>query len=160
MAGRTLTFTVPGDPVPQPRARTCVRGGFASTYTPDNGIKPYKSAIAILAAAAGVGRFHGVVIEVFVEAVFVRPPSHLLASGKLRKGAPLIPMRADWDNIAKGVCDAMFGDDRLISDGRCKKRYAMPGEVAHTRVTITEDANYATAVQEQTANAGTGAGGI
>jgi len=153
MEARSVTFTVPGDPVPQPRARARVVGGFPAMYTPDdNGIKAYRSAIQLLSIAAGVGRFHGVIVEVFIEAVFARPKSHLLSSGKLRKGAPLLPLRADWDNIAKGVCDSIWGDDRRISDGRCKKRYAMPGEVAHTTVTITEDLFYAATVTESTAN--------
>jgi Holliday junction resolvase RusA-like endonuclease len=152
MNGRSVSFTVPGDPIPQPRARTRVCGAFATTYTPDNGIRPYKSAIQLAAAVAGAARLHGTVVVVTVEAVFVRPPSHFLASGKVRKGAPPIPMRADWDNLAKGVCDAIFGDDRYISEGRCRKRYAQPGETAHTRVTITEDPDHAPAVTDAAVN--------
>ena len=155
MEARSVTFSVPGDPVPQPRARARVVGGFPAMYTPDdNGIKAYKSAIQLVSIAAGVGRFHGIVVEVFIEAVFARPKSHLLSSGKLRKGAPVLPLRADWDNIAKGVCDAIWGDDRRISDGRCKKRYAVPGEVARTIVTITEDIAYGTTERETTVHAG------
>jgi len=131
-----IRFCVLGDPVPQPRARHAARNGFVRTYTPDNGIEAYKSAIGIAAQAAGISRLASPLV-VEVEAVFGRPPSHLLKSGALRKGAPGWP-RPDWDNIAKGVCDALLAQDSVITKGSCEKRYALPGEIAHTVVVVME----------------------
>jgi Holliday junction resolvase RusA-like endonuclease len=115
-------------------------------YTPDNGIVAYRQAIALAAIAAGVPQLRGV-LTVYVEAVFDRPKSHLLASGVPRTSAPPVPLRADWDNIGKGVCDAIFENDSYVADGRCRKRYARDGERAHTTVTITEDIEYAAGIK-------------
>jgi Holliday junction resolvase RusA-like endonuclease len=134
-----VTFTVGGEPIPQPRARTFSTGGFTRSYTPDNGIVAYRQAISLSSLAAGVQQLAGP-FEVRIEAVFSRPPSHLLKSGQLRKGAPPIPTRADWDNIAKGVCDSIFKNDSMVAFGSCRKRYAAPGESAHTMVEITSGA--------------------
>jgi Holliday junction resolvase RusA-like endonuclease len=77
-----------------------------------------------------------------IECVFGRPPSHVTKGGRLAKGAPAIPPKCDWDNLGKGVCDAITDsgaiwlDDELVVDGRVVKRYAGPGEAPVTKVTI------------------------
>jgi Holliday junction resolvase RusA-like endonuclease len=132
----SITFEVRGDPVPQPRPRHVNIGGRPMAFVPrDHAIHPYRAAIALAAQAAGVKQLAGP-LAVHVEAVFGRPPSHLLKSGALRKGAPGWP-RPDWDNIAKGVCDAIFAQDSAVVSGSCDKRYAVAGEPAHTRVIVT-----------------------
>jgi Holliday junction resolvase RusA-like endonuclease len=98
-------------------------------------IHAYREAMSAAAQAAGVHQLAGVLV-VEVEAVFARPQSHVLKSGELRKGAPVLP-RPDWDNIAKGVCDAILDQDSVIAKGSCEKRYAEAGEPAHTRVVVT-----------------------
>jgi Holliday junction resolvase RusA-like endonuclease len=51
----TVTFTVPGDPVPQPRPRVSTAGGFARAYVPKgHAIHGYRQAVAIAARAAGL----------------------------------------------------------------------------------------------------------
>ena len=145
MDATTITFEVLGPPVPQPRARWA----NGHTYTPTkNGINILKAAVALQAAAvarragwqAGDGPH-----AIDIECVFERPPSHVMRSGELRAGSPSFPgMRAgDWDNLAKGVQDAIttsravWHDDTQVVDGRCRKRYAARGELARTVVTIT-----------------------
>lgn len=133
----SVAFVVAGDPVPQPRPRHVNIGGKPMAFVPrSHPIHAYREAVAREAQLAGVKLLAGPLV-VEVEAVFGRPPSHLLKSGALRKGAPELP-RPDWDNIAKGVCDALLAEDSVIAKGSCEKRYAAAGEPAHTRVMVSQ----------------------
>ena len=140
-----MTFTVPGNPVPQPRPKVCRRGAFSSVYTPDNGIVNYRQAVALLAKAAGATPTEAAPLTMWLELVFERPPSHYHTSkkrsGELKDDAKKLP-RVDSSNVLKGVEDALNGvayvDDSQIGTHYIKRRYALPGEVAHTTVTITE----------------------
>lgn len=121
----TLTFTIDGPPVPQPRPRVSTWGGRGRAYTPkSHAITAYRQAIAIRATlaakAAGWKALEGPV-ELQVSCLFARPPSHLKASGELTKAAPAWPPRADVDNLAKGVQDAItdsgavwLDDDQVV----------------------------------------------
>lgn len=141
----TITFEIAGDAIPQPRARA-TRGG--QMYTPTkNGIDVFKQAIGLRAAMEAKRRgwvFTTGAVEIFVECVFARPRSHVKAAGGLRATAPAFPGHGcgDWDNLVKGVQDAItktgafWKDDTQVIDGRCRKRYAAPGEMARTIVTI------------------------
>ncbi len=91
-----ITFTVPGDPVPQPRPRVSTRGGFARAYVPStHPVHDYRGAIASAAADAGLTPT-GEPLNVVIDAVFVRPKSHMRKSG-VRADAPRLP-RPDVDN--------------------------------------------------------------
>lgn len=135
------TFEVLGDPVPQPRHKVSARFGIPRAYiAARHPIHAYRQTVALMAAATGSGA-DGSPYEVDIEAVFDRPPSHRRKTG-LRAGAPAFPPRCDWDNLAKGVCDAIteskafwLDDDQVVA-GRCRKRYAAAGEYARTRVTV------------------------
>lgn len=140
-----IIFEVPGDPVPQPRARATRQGRM---YTPDkNGIGAYKAAIALVArsaaARAGWDRSEDP-HEIQLELIFARPPSHMSRAGELRPAAPRFPghRSGDNDNLEKGVWDAItrsqsvWVDDRQIVVNSASKRYAAPGENARTVVMI------------------------
>jgi Holliday junction resolvase RusA-like endonuclease len=140
-----ITFYIPGDAIPQPRARATRTGRM---YTPTkNGIAVFKDAVGL--ASTLTARRAGWTVddawyEFRAECVFSRPPSHLAASGAVKADAPPFPgLRAgDWDNLAKGVQDAItkaasvWRDDSRVVDGGCRKRYAAPGEAARTIVQI------------------------
>ena len=140
-----ITFEIPGDPMPQPRARA-TRGG--RMYTPDGrGLKAYKAAIGY--AAASRARRRGWDIskaphEIEIVAVFSRPPSHMAKDGSLRATAPDFPGRncGDLDNLEKAVWDAVtvgggvWVDDTQVVRSGCWKRYAAPGEASRLVVTI------------------------
>lgn len=139
-----IAFEVPGDAVPQPRARS-TRGG--RMYTPDNGIVAFKDAVGLLVKAQAARQRIAVsdsdAFELEVVCVFGRPPSHLTTRGELRSTAPRFPKRnGDWDNLAKGVADAItragvvWHDDDQVVSGRCRKRYAAAGEPPRTIITI------------------------
>ena len=130
-----ITFTVPGDPVPQPRPRVSTRGGFARAYVPStHPVHDYRASLAAAARDAGLGTT-GEPLNVVIDAVFVRPKSHLRKSG-VKPDAPVLP-RPDVDNIAKAVLDALqdvMGDDSLVARLVVEKSY---GTEARTTVRIS-----------------------
>ena len=131
---RPVTFTVPGEPVPQPRPRVSTRGGFARAYVPSkHPVHAYRAAIAEEAAKAGVEETDEP-IEVIVDAVFSRPKSHLTKRG-VKPSAPQLP-RPDVDNIAKAILDALqdvMGDDTNVRRLVVEKSY---GTEARTTIRI------------------------
>lgn len=142
-----ITFTVPGPPVPQPRPKISTWGGRGQAYVEKgHPIHAYRQAVQLAAVAAARQAKHeqtdGPVVLV-VEAVFARPPSHLNKAGEPRASAPSFPPRADWDNLGKGLCDAItdsgaiWSDDDQVVDGRVVKRYGRgPADAPRTIVTV------------------------
>jgi Holliday junction resolvase RusA-like endonuclease len=141
-----ITFEIPGQPVPQPRPKISTWGGRGRAYVEKgHAIHVYRQAIQLAAVAAARQAKHertlGPVV-LFVQAVFSRPPSHLNKAGEPRASAPAFPPRCDFDNLGKGVADAItdseaiWNDDDQVVDGRVVKRYARPGEAARTIVTV------------------------
>lgn len=140
-----LRFTIPGPPVPQPRPRFAVVCGRPKAYkVTRHRIHAYREAVALAARGAAVARRHQVTSEpVVLEILFVfqRPPSHLTKTG-LSSTAKAYPPRCDWDNLGKGVSDAItqsgavWVDDDQAVDVRVVKRYAERGEPARTEVVV------------------------
>lgn len=130
-----ITFSVPGDPVPQPRPRVSTAGGFARAYVPKkHPVHAYRQAVAAAARAAGLGET-GDPLNVVIDAVFRRPKSHLTKRG-VKPTAPTLP-RPDVDNLAKAVLDALqdvMGDDTNVSRLLVEKSY---GPEARTTVRIS-----------------------
>jgi Holliday junction resolvase RusA-like endonuclease len=131
---RPVTFTVLGEPVPQPRPRVSTRGGFARAYVPStHPVHAYRAAIAEEAAKAGLEQT-GEPVEVIVDAVFARPKSHMTKKG-VKPTAPQLP-RPDVDNVGKAVLDALqdvMGDDTNVRRLVVEKSY---GQEARTTVRI------------------------
>ena len=132
-----ITFTVPGDPVPQPRPRITTRGGHGHAYTPaSHAIHGYRQAVALAAKAAGATPTDRAPLTLVVDLVFARPKSHFRKSG-LRDNAPVLP-RADCSNVLKGLEDALNGvawvDDTQIGRVVIEKSYGPEGR---TTVRIT-----------------------
>jgi Holliday junction resolvase RusA-like endonuclease len=131
----SLTFSVPGEPVPQPRPRVSTRGGFARAYVPaTHPVHAYRQALAAAARDAGLIET-GEPLNVVIDAVFKRPKSHMRKSG-VKADAPRLP-RPDVDNIAKAVLDALqdvMGDDTLVARLVVEKSY---GQEARTTVRIS-----------------------
>ncbi len=129
-----ITFSVPGDPVPQPRPRVSTRGGFARAYVPaKHPVHEYRTQIAAAARDAGLTET-GEPLSVVIDAVFARPKSHLRKSG-VKPDAPKLP-RPDVDNIGKAVLDALqdvVGDDTNVARLVVEKSY---GTEARTTVRV------------------------
>jgi Holliday junction resolvase RusA-like endonuclease len=123
-----ITFTIAGDPVPQPRPRVSTAGGFARAYVPKgHAIHGYRQAVALAARAAGVAPATGPV-SVIVDAVFARPKSHMNKSG-VKATAPTLP-RPDVDNLGKAVLDALqdvIGDDTCVARLLVEKSWGTEG---------------------------------
>jgi Holliday junction resolvase RusA-like endonuclease len=133
----TLTFTIEGDPVPQPRARISTRGGFGRAYTPgDHPIHAYRAAVAAAAREAGATPSDQVPITLIVDLVFARPKSHYRKSG-LKPDAPKLP-RADCSNVLKGIEDSLNGvawvDDTQVGKVIVEKSFGSEGR---TTIRIT-----------------------
>ena len=129
------TFTVPGDPVPQPRARITTRGKFAHGYVPiQHPVHGYRLSLAAAARAAGLTQT-GEPLSVVIDAVFKRKKSHMNKSG-VKPTAPVLPL-ADVDNVAKAVLDALqdvMGDDTMVQRLVVEKSY---GQEARTTVRVS-----------------------
>ena len=139
-----ITFEVDGPPVPQPRPRVSTWGGRGRAYTPaKHAINGYREAIVLLARSAGwsSGKALGPV-SVEVDCYFPRPPSHLTKAGTVRASAPSWPPRADVDNLAKGILDAItdsgvfWADDDQVVDLQIRKAYSRPGAGGRTIITV------------------------
>jgi Holliday junction resolvase RusA-like endonuclease len=130
-----VTFTIAGEPVPQPRPRVSTRGGFARAYVPkEHPVHAYRKAIAEAADEAGLVA-QDEPLNVVIDAVFVRPKSHMNKAG-VKATAPRLP-RPDVDNLAKAVLDALqdvMGDDTLVARLVVEKSY---GQEARTTVRIS-----------------------
>ena len=130
-----VTFSVHGEPVPQPRPRVSTRGGFARAYVPkEHPVHAYRKAIAEAADEAGLVA-QDEPLNVVIDAVFERPKSHLNKAG-VKPTAPRLP-RPDVDNLAKAVLDALqdvMGDDTLVARLVVEKSY---GQEARTTVRIS-----------------------
>ena len=122
------TFSIEGDPVPQPRPRVSTRGGFARAYVPKtHPVHAYRQAIAAAARAANVPATDEP-LNVVIDAVFARPKSHMRKSG-VKPDAPRLP-RPDVDNIGKAVLDALqdvVGDDTCVARLVVDKSYGTKG---------------------------------
>jgi len=130
---KSVTFSVPGNPVPQPRARVTVRGCFPHAYTPKaHPVNAYRQSLAAAAGLAGLKPVSEP-IEVIIDAVFERPKSHMLKRG-VKAQAPQLP-RPDADNIAKAVLDSLgdYFDDTNVRRLVVEKSY---GTEARTTVRI------------------------
>jgi Holliday junction resolvase RusA-like endonuclease len=131
-----ITFSVPGDPVPQPRHKITARGPFAHAYIPkSHAIHAYRKAIAKAAIDAGATPTDDAPLTLVLVLQFERPKSHFNKSG-LKKTAPKLP-RPDVSNCIKGIEDALNGvawhDDQQVGTVIATKRY---GEDAVTIVKI------------------------
>ena len=131
----SVTFSVAGQPVPQPRPRVSTAGGFARAYVPGkHPVHAYRQSLAAAARAAGLTTT-GEVLNVVIDAVFERPKSHINKAG-VKSTAAKLP-RPDVDNIAKAVLDALqdvMGDDSLVGRLVVEKSY---GQEARTTVRVS-----------------------
>lgn len=133
-----ISFTVPGNPVAQPRVKARKAGNFIQIYTPDKKVKPYKEAIKLVATQAMVGRkpMEGP-LSVAIFFYIDRPKSHT----KKQREQDWHAQKPDLDNLAKAVLDALkdvtWSDDSQIAELRLRKQWAV-GDPAYTYIRIGE----------------------
>lgn len=118
---------IPITPMPTPRARAVARKTFiagkethiASVYNPSE-YTTYKNRILKMIKDGKIKIERGNYNKVF--ATFYIPFPQSTPKSKLIEGSPHLK-KGDWDNFAKGLCDALQGDYKknipgvLIDDG-------------------------------------------
>lgn len=131
----TISFTVPGVPVPWARARQNGKRFFT-----DPNVAAYKAEVALRAKAAGANPSESPCTLV-ITAILPVPPSW---SAKRRReaqdGRVRHTAKPDWDNLGKGISDALNGiawkDDSLVYWSNVKKVY---GDNPRVEVTVSYD---------------------
>lgn len=140
---QTITFTVLGIPLGQPRARATVRGtdkktgkAKAGTYNPKGQAENWKAGVAEVAAAyAPPEPLEGPLLLYLLLSYPTKDPK--------RAGKPM-PAKPDADNAAKLIMDAMtaagfWKDDAQVSRLEVRKRYAEIGRPARASVAVGRD---------------------
>jgi Holliday junction resolvase RusA-like endonuclease len=135
-----LSFVVPGKPMGWQRTRVSFK---QRRHFNDPKTETAEAAVVIAWIDAGSPRLPDEALAVYVEAVLERPATHWKKSGDLSAAGERTPWptkKPDDDNVCKLVRDALntraYRDDALIVHGTQVKRWAHPGEGAHTRVHI------------------------
>ena len=135
-----ITFKVPAVPVAQPRPRATSFGGKARMYEAKSGhaIHSFKATVRLAAAEAHTGAPLEGPLAVSIDMMFARPKRLARASAERIRYVS----RPDFDNLAKGVCDALNGllwvDDAQVCDGVVRKWYAAIDEQPHVVVTVEQ----------------------
>ncbi len=158
---RTLTFAIPGTPIPQARSRHRVvklKSGatFVGQYDPAES-RIWKATVAEFAARAMAGH-RPIEGPVTVELVFMFLPTASWSKRKLAElrtaGEMARPVKPDLDNLIKGVVDGMKGivfrdDSQIWSYGQSRKVYGLHAEV-RIRVAACEESARKTTLVEAT----------
>ena len=133
------SFTIPGKPMGQPRARFARMGQFVRTYDPKEATS-YKATIIQLARAAGVRQMIGPV-RIAIDAYLPRPKR--LCRKIDPSGAIPAECKPDWDNIGKIVCDALNGiayaDDSQVWSGIVQKWYHAKDGMPRVEISMSAD---------------------
>lgn len=124
-----MRLYVPGPPQPWRRTRLNVRGGRVVAFH-DRQSDTYADLIRWAWREAGSPTFGDQPVALTVTCMFPRPASHFTRKGALSAAGrrAVLPSRADVDNLAKAVMDALNGlawaDDRQIVDLNVTKEWA------------------------------------
>ena len=129
-------FTVPGLPRGQGRPRFARIGNHVRAYDPAES-REWKARVALAAQAAGVRMIEGPVAIGIV--VFLARPKRLMRK-RDPEGPILATCKPDWDNLGKGVSDALNGiayaDDAQVAFACVSKAYHPKGCSPCTRVRV------------------------
>ena len=134
----TVSFFVPGDPIPKGSMKAFVVGGRARLTNNDERTKPWQMAVAMYARQNWSNLPSEAAFSIQACFFLRRPRSHYTGTGKLKNGAPPFPTmkKADTDKLFRLVGDALTGivyfDDSQVIDIQATKRYA---DVAGAQVT-------------------------
>jgi len=133
----TLELVIPGEPVPNARARKGRGGHF---YTPA-ATQAFRERVQAAWMVEGRVKLADRPLLASVEFIHGHSPSNLKKNGAARSGAPEWP-RADIDNLVKGVLDALNGlaykDDSQVVGLVAFQRFAAQGEEPHTVLSLSE----------------------
>ena len=128
-----IEFAVLGDPQGQGRPRFARQGKFVHTYDPPKS-REYKAKVAQSFQRAYTGEPLAKPIRLTIKAVFSVPRSYSKSrTWACLEGLEKPAKKPDFDNIAKGVCDALNGlayeDDKQIVQASVYKVYGPQAKV-------------------------------
>ncbi len=136
-----LQFRVPAVPVAQPRPRAVMRGNHAGMAPPPNKhpIHDFRASVRQALAIHYRGRPLDGPLEMWL--VFVMPrPQRLIWKTRPMPREWYSAAKNDWDNLGKGVSDAMNGllyrDDGQLADVHVKRVIAAGDEQPHVEITV------------------------
>ena len=136
-----IEFRVNAVPVAQPRPRAVMRGNRAgmADAPKSHAIHDFKTSVR----EAFRRKYQGPPLDcpLVLEIEFVMPrPGRLIWKTRPMPREPYSAKKNDWDNLGKGVCDALnkfaFTDDGLIWDCRVVRWIASGDEAPHCMVRI------------------------
>lgn len=116
-----LTFTVVGDPMGKPRMTQRDR------WQKRPAVLRYRDYCDRIREAAPTSLKSADVYAVMVTAYIAMAASWSKRKQAEHNGTPH-RLKPDWDNIGKAICDALFEDDAMISDGRTRKFWCPDGQ--------------------------------
>lgn len=131
-----IEFIVPAVPVAQPRNRSISLNGQGRSVPPPKShpIHDFKASVR-LAFTQAAGRCLDGPLAMALVFLMPRPKS---LKGDARE--PYVCSRNDWDNLGKGVSDALlklaYGDDGQIVRATVERWYAAGDEQPHVEVVI------------------------
>ena len=140
-----VDFTVPGEPISQPRQRHALIGGHVRNYTPAKApVQTYKALVRMAASQAMSGPPTGLPVGVTIECAFARPKSHYRTGANSHALKPNAPYRhakkPDAENCAKAVLDALteivYEDDKQVACLHVLKLYADEAGSPHTKIWV------------------------
>lgn len=142
-----LTFTVPGEPVPQGSLRSVGRGRFIS----DNPkLKGWRTKVNQVFNFTHRGKTIEGAVELRAVFVMPRPKSHYGTgrnAGRIREACLDLPhtVKPDGDKLLRAIQDALsttkeqvgvYPDDAYVVRTATDKRYTRPGEEPHAQITL------------------------
>lgn len=130
---RTLTFSVPGDPLPKGSTKAFVVAGKARTTSATKGLKEWENRVRMFAPAHDTWFYGPVAVRVHFQ---VTRPKSVRALDHTTK--------PDLDKLARAVGDALtallYRDDSQINEWHVRKDYATQGAVTVITVRGNTDA--------------------
>lgn len=130
---RSISFSVPGEPVGKGRPRFTRTG---HTYTPGK-TESYESLVRLAYGECGMVFQKGVPVRVRITACFSIPKSASKKKRAMMIAGDIVPTKKpDFDNIQKIICDALNGvadDDSQIVKADIEKVYST---VPHVEVNV------------------------
>jgi len=135
----SIKFSVPGEPVPQPRQRYRKVGNFVQNYTPSkHPVNDYKKAIQLSVSNVFNGKPSEEPFLLEVVFIFPRPEAKCWKTKPMPRY--LHQANKDIDNILKAVMDALnkivWKDDKQVCKVSAIKWRAAGGEEPRTEITI------------------------
>ena len=134
----SVILNIPGKPIGKGRPKFSRRGAYVQTYTPEKTVA-YENLVQLAWIQAGHEKLNGC-LKVRIDACF-KIPSSVSKKKHEEMRWQYYPHKADADNIAKSILDALngiaFDDDAQVVELSVTKRYS-PCDVEAAVVILEE----------------------